>query len=60
MVVNIFLLLVLCLVSVHGHGYLAKPAGRSSIWRTGASGAVINYNDNQLFCGGTNVSLPLK
>ena len=42
-------------VSVYGHGRLLDPAGRSSLWRFGLSDAV-NYNDNQLFCGGFGVS----
>lgn len=46
-------LLVLCtlLVSVSGHGRLLDPPSRSSMWRFGLSSAV-NYNDNQLSCGG--------
>ncbi|XP_022311412.2 uncharacterized protein LOC111116715 [Crassostrea virginica] len=45
--------LVLCplLVPVRGHGRLLDPPSRSSLWRFGLSSAV-NYNDNQLSCGG--------
>ncbi|XP_069102406.1 uncharacterized protein [Argopecten irradians] len=41
-----------------GHGRLLEPPSRSSMWRSMRNGspefpnAPINYNDNQLFCGG--------
>ncbi|OWF49967.1 hypothetical protein KP79_PYT23205 [Mizuhopecten yessoensis] len=40
-----------CIVLVSGHGRLLEPAGRSSMWRFGYN-TPVNYNDNQLFCGG--------
>jgi len=38
-----------------GHGRLLEPPGRSSMWRRGFN-TPINYDDNQLFCGGYDVS----
>ncbi|CAH1774521.1 unnamed protein product [Owenia fusiformis] len=35
----------------HGHGRMIEPASRSSMWRFGYD-APINYDDNQLYCGG--------
>lgn len=40
---------------VWGHGMVLKPVNRSSRWRFNRT-APINYNDNQLFCGGAGVS----
>ncbi|KAJ8312041.1 hypothetical protein KUTeg_009414 [Tegillarca granosa] len=39
----------------NGHGYLKEPPSRSSMWRYGFN-TPTNYNDNQLFCGGFDVS----
>jgi len=39
---------------VEGHGRLIEPAGRSTMWRYGFN-TPVNFNDNQLFCGGFNV-----
>ncbi|XP_076312344.1 uncharacterized protein LOC143225963 [Tachypleus tridentatus] len=36
---------------VEPHGYLQDPPSRSSLWRVSFQSPV-NYNDNQLFCGG--------
>ncbi|XP_022655374.1 uncharacterized protein LOC111247988 [Varroa destructor] len=36
---------------VKSHGRILEPPGRSSAWRTGYS-APINYDDDQLYCGG--------
>ena len=38
----------------NSHGYLADPPSRSSAWRLGFK-TPINYEDNQLFCGGFDV-----
>lgn len=39
-----------------GHGYVLDPPQRSSIWRVHPSwGTPVNYDDNQLFCGGASV-----
>ena len=47
-------LMVLC-DRVEGHGRLLEPPSRSSMWRQGYSNP-INYSDNELNCGGANVS----
>jgi len=42
-------------VAVNSHGRLWDPPGRSTIWRDRAFenlGLPLNYNDNELFCGG--------
>lgn len=36
---------------VHGHGRLMDPPARNAMWRFGYPNAV-NYNDNELYCGG--------
>lgn len=38
-------------VSIKGHGRLMDPPARNSMWRFGFPNPV-NYNDNELFCGG--------
>ena len=42
--------------AIKGHGILKEPPGRSSMWRFGFSNPT-NYNDNQLYCGGRDVSI---
>ncbi|XP_056629828.1 uncharacterized protein LOC130440590 [Diorhabda sublineata] len=43
---------VACLVyQISGHGMMLDPPGRSSLWRFNSL-APVNYDDNQLFCGG--------
>ena len=42
-------------VEVKGHGRLIEPPSRASMWRYGFD-TPIDYNDNQLFCGGAGVS----
>lgn len=42
--------------SIHGHGRLIDPPGRASMWRYGFN-TPVDYNDNQLFCGGYNVCI---
>ncbi|XP_014218802.1 uncharacterized protein LOC106647062 [Copidosoma floridanum] len=37
--------------NVSGHGRLMDPPARNSMWRFGFPNPV-NYNDNELFCGG--------
>ncbi|RUS72508.1 hypothetical protein EGW08_019736 [Elysia chlorotica] len=49
-----FLALLLLPAHVKGHGRLLEPPSRASLWRLGYS-APVNYNDNQLFCGGVGV-----
>lgn len=38
-------------ITVHGHGRLMDPPSRNAMWRYGYPNPV-NYNDNELFCGG--------
>jgi hypothetical protein len=47
--------LMMNIKDVSGHGRLIDPPSRSSAWRFGFN-TTINYNDNELFCGGFNVS----
>ncbi|XP_036149327.1 uncharacterized protein LOC105837955 isoform X2 [Monomorium pharaonis] len=37
--------------AIHGHGRLMDPPSRNAMWRFGYPNPV-NYNDNELFCGG--------
>lgn len=54
-----YLALVNCFISlVHGHGRLVNPPGRASMWRYGFD-TPVDFNDNQLFCGGFNVSIDI-
>lgn len=43
--------LIVALTLVNGHGRLMNPPARNAMWRFGFPTAV-NYNDNELFCGG--------
>lgn len=52
---GIFTLLVKCGL-IFGHGILLDPPNRSSLWRYKFD-VEPNYDDNQLFCGGYDVSL---
>lgn len=36
---------------INGHGRLMDPPARNSMWRFGFPNPV-NYNDNELYCGG--------
>lgn len=44
-------LFLIQMVRVSGHGRLMDPPARNSMWRFGFPNPV-NYNDNELFCGG--------
>ncbi|CAH2008268.1 unnamed protein product [Acanthoscelides obtectus] len=52
------LMTIICLLNlkrlVDGHGRLMDPPARNSMWRFGFPNPV-NYNDNELFCGGYSV-----
>ena len=52
------LCVILCMMAerTHAHGRLIDPPSRSSMWRFGFK-TPINYDDNQLFCGGYDVSV---
>lgn len=39
------------LTLVNGHGRLMNPPARNAMWRYGYPNA-INYDDNELYCGG--------
>ncbi|XP_063438430.1 uncharacterized protein LOC134719351 [Mytilus trossulus] len=45
------LIVIIGIHKTHQHGYLADPPQRSSVWRENPD-APVNYNDNQLYCGG--------
>jgi len=44
-------ILLQMMISVRGHGRLMDPPARNAMWRFGYPNPV-NYNDNELFCGG--------
>lgn len=49
----ICILVVLVVLSeVTAHGRLRDPPARSSAWREDQSRFPVDYNDNQMFCGG--------
>lgn len=52
---------MLVTIGVEGHGYMLDPPMRSSMWRVDNRNrfptAPVNNNDNQLFCGGSSVSI---
>lgn len=52
----LFLLIgvIVCIEYVLGHGMVLNPASRSSRWRFNSS-APVNWDDNQLYCGGFGV-----
>lgn len=50
----LLLLAIICSIlpyGVFGHGRLMDPPARNAMWRFGYPNPV-NYNDNELFCGG--------
>jgi hypothetical protein len=49
--VSFLFMQALRLDGVSGHGRLMNPPARNSMWRFGFPNPV-NYNDNELFCGG--------
>ena len=50
----VLIVLIVTSRTVEGHGRLLEPPSRASAWRLGFA-TPINYNDNELFCGGFNV-----
>lgn len=42
-------------VEVTGHGYMIVPPNRASLWRIDSTQPA-DFNDNEYFCGGYNVS----
>ncbi len=47
---------LLLVTEVRCHGRLLLPPSRASMWRLGYDNPP-NFNDNQLFCGGRDVSV---
>lgn len=61
MIPNIFVLkyILFLVIPVIGHGRLMDPPNRSSLWRVSRFAdkhPPVNYDDNQLNCGGFGVS----
>jgi len=54
MVVVLVVLVAAAVQQVSSHGYASDPPSRSSMWRYGFN-TPINYDDNQLWCGGFQV-----
>ncbi|XP_021344916.1 uncharacterized protein LOC110444888 [Mizuhopecten yessoensis] len=49
----VLLSLLALLTTVRGHGFLKRPAQRSTVWREGLNPALVkNYNDMGVNCGG--------
>lgn len=46
------LFLMLKIVEIKAHGRLLNPPARSSAWREDSVRFPINYDDNQMNCGG--------
>lgn len=54
-VISLLCIAAVLAVTVHGHGFLAVPGARNSMWRLGYD-TPENYDDNGLNCGGASVS----
>ena len=59
MLLGILMVLSMKLDTADGHAKMIEPPMRSSMWRFGFD-TPINYNDNELFCGGIEVSFFLS
>ena len=55
---TLLVILIYFTARTDGHGRLIEPPSRSSMWRFGFN-TPVNYDDNQLFCGGYDVSITL-
>ena len=55
-IAGVFYTVLMMTSLVEGHGRLIEPPSRSSAWRFGFP-TPINYDDNELFCGGFQVKL---
>jgi hypothetical protein len=53
---SVALVVLLMAIGTHQHGHLMEPVNRSSMWRRGYP-TPVNYQDNEVFCGGFGVSL---
>lgn len=51
--------MIVALTLVSGHGRLMNPPARNAMWRFGYPNPV-NYNDNELYCGGYAGKIQLK
>lgn len=56
-------LLLSCILSsisgVEGHGRMVRPPARNTMWRARFSNP-INYDDDELFCGGMTVRVEIS
>ncbi|RWS01248.1 hypothetical protein B4U80_08504 [Leptotrombidium deliense] len=50
-VFKVIIIFIAFAILVAGHGMLIDPPSRSTAWRFGFK-TPINYNDNELYCGG--------
>lgn len=60
---SILLFLVTLVNHANSHGRLMEPPNRSSLWRFEeyeSQNPPINYDDNQIFCGGFYVNYNYK
>jgi hypothetical protein len=53
--ISVAVVVLLMAIGTHQHGSLMDPVNRSSMWRQGYN-TIENWTDNQLFCGGFEVS----
>jgi hypothetical protein len=56
--ISVASVVLLMAIGTHQHGHLVDPVSRSSMWRRGYN-TPVNWNDNEVFCGGFWVSLKL-
>jgi hypothetical protein len=54
--ISVASVVLLMAIGTHQHAHLMEPVNRSSMWRKGYN-TIVNWNDNELFCGGFSVSL---
>ena len=54
--ISVAVMVLLMAIGTHQHGHLMDPVSRSSMWRRGFN-TPVNWNDNEVFCGGFGVSL---
>ena len=52
---RVVLIMMVIMNMIDGHAKMTEPPMRSSMWRFGYD-TPVNYNDNELFCGGIQVS----
>lgn len=54
--IEIMIITLMLATKSYQHGKMMEPPARNSAWRAGFP-THIDYNDNELFCGGLTVSL---